>query len=59
MASEGRQHKESVRERDYAYSVWAPDAVAPVAGLALNDSNMESQNISFAAAEEPEMAFDS
>lgn len=26
MANEGRQHRESVRQRDYAYSVWAPDA---------------------------------
>ena len=58
MASEGRQHKESIRGRDYAYSVWAPEAMAPVAGVALNESqNVESQNSSF-AVEGPELAFD-
>lgn len=53
MAAEGRQHKESVRQRDYAYSVWAPEAQPP-AGMALN----ESRDASVAAVEEPEMAFD-
>ena len=54
MAAEGRQHKESVRQRDYAYSVWAPDAQPAAAGVALN----ESQNSALAPIEEPEMAFD-
>lgn len=58
MAAEGRQHKESVRQRDYAYSVWAPDVQPPAAGVALNESLNESQNSALAPMEEPEMAFD-